>query len=154
VVDLKPSAKVAKTGHAPLFSPGFTLSGGVKKNSDISDLSAYPHENVITHAIGDGIGYHGIKTFSGVPLVSLLEKIGVDKDPKTVILVTSPDGYRSILSYGELFYTTYGRRILMADGDGSAPLKKDGRFILVLPDEQAADRWVKAVGAVEILRLK
>ena len=154
IIDLKPAAAKAKAGKA-LFSPSFNISmAGKAIGQGINDLSTYPHEKVVTTGVGDGMGYHGLKSFSGVPLTVLLEKAGIETDPKTVFLVTSPDGYRSILSYGELFYTLQGRRILIADGVGNFTLRKDGRFIMVVPDDQAADRWVKAVDGIEILRVK
>lgn len=154
VVDLKPAVKVVKLGHTALFSPGFSITGAVKKTLPVHDLSSYPREETMTKSVGEGIGFHGIKTFSGVPLATLLERAGLDMDPNTIFLVSSPDGYRSVVSYGELFYTNAGRRILMADRSGNAPLKKSGRFNLVFPDDHAADRWVKAVGEVEVIRLK
>jgi hypothetical protein len=155
VVDLKPPTQAAKRGHVPLFSSSFSIiTDDANKNQQLTDLGAFPREDVITISVGDGTGYHGIKTFSGVPLASLLDEMQVDKDPKTAILVTASDGYRSLLSYGELFYSINGKRILMADQSAGAPLKNNGKFILILPDDQAADRLVKAVSTVEILRIK
>jgi DMSO/TMAO reductase YedYZ molybdopterin-dependent catalytic subunit len=153
VVDLKPVAKTQRLGDK-LFSSKLIISGDVEKTQSLEDLSSYPREEVLTKAVGEGIGYHGIKHFSGASLAAVLQKAGLNKDPKTVFLVSAPDGYQSVVSYGELFYTKAGERILLADRSGKAPLKKNGRFMLILPDDQAADRWVKAVGAVEVIRLK
>jgi hypothetical protein len=153
VVDLKPAVKAEKLGEA-LFSAGFSIAGDVKKTLSVDEVSSYPREEVMTKSIGEGMGYHGVKSFSGIPLVKLLERAGLDSNPNTVFLVGAPDGYRSILSYGELFFTKAGERILVADRAGSAPLRKNGRFMLILPDDQAADRWVKAVSEIDVIRLK
>ena len=153
VVDLKPVARTQRLGEK-LFSSKFLISGEVEKTLSVEDLSPYPREEVLTKAVGEGIGYHGISHFSGVPLSTLLQKAGIKQDPKTVFLVSAPDGYQSVVSYGELFYTKAGERILVADRNGKTILKKNGRFKLVLPDDQAADRWVKAVSGVEVIRLK
>ncbi len=75
-------------------------------------------------------------------------------DLSTVILISAPDGYRSLLSYGELFLTPAGGRILMADKINHNPLDKDGKFFFIPPDDLAADRDVKAVEKIEVINLK
>ena len=152
VVDLKPALKVAKP--VSLFSPDFIITGAVSKPLTITDIANLPQTYVTTKSVGDGIGYHGIKKYSGISLTSLLEKAGVTKSPDAVCLVTAPDGYRSLLSFGELFLSPAGSRILIADRMSGEPLTKDGRFLLLITDDQAADRWVKAVNQIEIINLQ
>lgn len=151
VVNLHPKIKVEK--QPKLFSPVFTITGVVKQNLTMADLSGYNHLEILAKQVGEGKGYHGLKKFSGVPLLELLEKPGVEPDLNTVLLISSPDGYRSLLSYGELFLTPYGQRIIIADKMNNEPLKESGRFVLITPDDLSADRWVKAVAKIEVIRL-
>lgn len=102
VVNLHPKIKVEK--QPKLFSPVFTITGVVKQNLTMADLSGYNHLEILAKQVGEGKGYHGLKKFSGVPLLELPEKPGVEPDLNTVLLISSPDGYRSLLSYGELFF--------------------------------------------------
>ncbi len=152
VLDLHPKIDTKKTKD--LYSPSFNITGAVKQTLDIKDLSSYPHKEIPAKQIGDGKGYHGLRIFEGVPLLDLLNKAGIEPDPDTVFLISAPDGYRSLLSYGELFLSPHGENIVIADRAAGRPLKENGRFILILPDDLSADRWVKAVDKIEVIRLK
>ncbi len=152
VVDLNPKLELQKKDK--LHSPSFTVSGSVKTPLAFADLSAFPHTEVMVKEVGDGKGYHGLKQAGGVPLIKLLEKAGAEMDINSVFLVSSPDGYRSLLSFGELFLAPLGHRILIADRTDNQPIEKDGKFKLVLPDDLSADRDVKAVAKVEVINLK
>jgi len=152
VLDLHPKIDAKKAKD--LYSPSFIISGAVKHSPDITDLSSYPHKEILAKQQGDGKGYHGVKKFEGVPLADLLNKAGIGPDLHTVFLVSSPDGYRSLLSYGELFLSPYGKNIVIADRVADRPLKENGRFILILADDLSADRWVKAVEKIDVIQLK
>jgi DMSO/TMAO reductase YedYZ molybdopterin-dependent catalytic subunit len=152
IFDLHPKIQVKKTQE--LYSPAFTLTGVVKQRMTITELSLYPHKEILVKQMGDGKGYHGLRKFSGVPLADLLNKTGIEPDLNSVLLVSAADGYRSLLSYGELLLSSYGQNILIADGAGEQPLRENGRFILVPADDLSADRWVKAVEKIEVISLK
>jgi len=152
VVDLHPKMTVQKLSE--LFSPKFSVTGVVKQTLDITDLSSYPHKDVMSKQIGDGRGYHGLNNYGGVPLLEILDKTGIETDLNTIILVSAPDGYRSLLSYGELFLSPQGKNTIIADKVDDQPMKKDGKFTLVIPDDLSADRLVKAVDRVEVISLK
>ncbi|MDD5713135.1 MAG: SAM-dependent methyltransferase [Smithellaceae bacterium] len=152
VVDLNPKLLTEKRDK--LFAPSFKVTGGVKTPLTLHDLSDYPHSDILTIPVGDGIGYHGMKKYTGVPLVKILENAGIGTDLSLALLVSSPDGYRSTLSYGELFMNNAGQRILIADKVDGRVLNEDGRFMLVLPDDLAADRHVKAVDKIDVINLK
>ncbi|MCE5209947.1 MAG: hypothetical protein LLG40_00110 [Deltaproteobacteria bacterium] len=152
VVDLNPRLKQNKI--TDLQSLSFTISGSVKTPLVISDLTAYPREEVVIKDIGAGKGYRGLNKVSGVPLAKILEIAGAPMDINTVYLVSAPDGYRSLLSFGELFLNPAGKRILIADQIDNQPLEKNGKFKLVLPDDLSSDRTVKAVDNLEVINLK
>lgn len=137
-----------------LFSPGFTVTGEVKQTLNTSDLASYPRTNAPAKMVGDGAGYHGLETYGGVLLSELLKKAGVTPDLNQVVVISAPDGYRSLLSYGEVFLSSKGKSIMIADQTANQPLKKDGKFKLILPDNLSADGTVKAVGKIEVIALK
>ncbi len=152
VIDLHPELRSQKMPE--LFSPGFTVTGAVKETLKISDISSSPRLDILTKQIGDGKGYHGLKHFGGAPLIEIIRNAGIEPDLNTVLLISAPDGYRSLISYGELLLAPYGRNIIIADRADDQTLKKNGKFIAVLPDDLSADRWVKAVEKIEVIRLK
>jgi precorrin-4 methylase len=147
---LKMETKKMKT----LFSPGFIVTGDVKQPVTITDLTPYQRVEALAKIVGDGIGYHGLASFDGVLLSDLLQKAGVKPDVMQGFVVSAPDGYRTLLSSGELFLSSQGRSILIADQIGDEPLKEDGKFKLLLADDLAADRWVKAVEKIEVVTFK
>ncbi|MGE4542819.1 MAG: SAM-dependent methyltransferase [Pedobacter sp.] len=106
---------------------------------------------VTTKIVWNGTRFDGVKRFSGTPLVDILKQAGVGAEPQTVFLVRSRDGYRSLLSYGELFWSPLGRRILLADRMGGQPLGEKHARWLVLPDSSAS-RFVRDVASIEVLR--
>ncbi|HOP85028.1 MAG TPA: SAM-dependent methyltransferase [Syntrophorhabdaceae bacterium] len=152
VVNLKQKAEKKKMDK--LFSPKFTIAGMNNKSFEINDLSGYRHFEVSIKQVGDGRGYHGLKRFSGVSLIELLKKVGVKQEIDSAILVSSIDGYRTLLSYGELFMAPDGERVMIADKIGTEPLKENGKFALVIPDDISADRMVKAVSKIEVISFK
>ena len=106
---------------------------------------------IATKIVWSGSRFEGVQRFSGTPLVDILKQARVNNDPHTAFLVHSRDGYRSLLSYGELFWSPLGRRILLADLMDGQPLEEKGVQWLVLPDS-SANRFVRDVASIEMLR--
>jgi siroheme synthase len=152
VVD--PHLKMPVKRLTELFAPDITLVQGDKKLATLTNLSAYSRLEVIGKVMGDGKGYHGLLRFEGVSLLEILTKAGVTPDLNTAVVVSAPDGYRSLISMGELALSPLGRRIIIADRKEGQPIQADGRFKLVIPDELSADRWVKSVSRIEVINLQ
>ena len=152
VIDLHPHMTAKKLDA--LFSPEVIVTGAVQQKMTITDISSYQRLEILAKQTGDGKGYHGLRHFSGAPFVEVVRNAGVEPDLNTVFLISAPDGYRSLISYGELILAPYGRNILIADRVDDQPLKENGKFIALLPDDLAADRWVKAVEKIDVIRLK
>jgi precorrin-4 methylase len=151
VMDLH--TKMVSNKLPELFSPQFSITGAVGRTLSISDLSSYTRKEVTDKQIGDGRGYHGLRNFQGVSVLELLQKVGIGDDLNTVLLVSAPDGYRSLVSFGELILNQTGRNIVIADQVDGMPLKKNGKFSLVFPDDLSADRMVKAIDKIEVITL-
>jgi precorrin-4 methylase len=136
-----------------LFSPQFSITGAVGQTLNIADMSSYTRREITDKQIGDGRGYHGLRNFQGVSLLELIQKAGVGVDLNTVLLVSAPDGYRSLVSLGELLLNQSGGNIVIADQVDGVPLQKNGKFSLIIPDDLSADRMVKAVDKIEVITL-
>jgi precorrin-4 methylase len=152
VVDLHPKIPVKRSSD--FFSQSFTIMGDVTQPLTITDLYSYPRIEAPTKQIGDGVGYHGMKFYSGTPLIELLKKVGVVPDLNKVLLISASDGYRSLLSYGEVFLSSHGKNIIIVDRESDQPIKKNGKFVLIVPDYLSADGTVKAVSKIEVITLK
>jgi len=149
VLDLRPRMAAGKNKKA--FSAQFTVSGAVTRELTIQDLAAYaPRTTRITY-VGEGSGFHGFKQYGGASLKDIITDAGVAADPGTVMLVKAADGFRSAVSYGELFFSRSGGDILMADSCGGKPLEKFGAFSLVVPDDLITNRGVGAITGVEVV---
>jgi hypothetical protein len=151
VINLHPKMTSRKLPN--LFSPEFIVTGAVKKDLKIGVISSYPRLEILAKQVGDGKGYHGLKHFGGAPLIDIVRSAGIEPDLNTVLLVSAPDGYRSLISYGELLLAPYGRNIIIADTADRHPLKENGKFIALLADDLSADRWVKAVNRIEVIKM-
>ncbi len=151
VVALKGDA--AKKDAAKPSPARFTLIDGTGRSSLFSSLSGHPLTKIDFKEVGDGRGFHGSRTYEGVPLRELLRKAGGSEDIDKVVLVTSTDGYRATFSSGEIFLNPLGERIIISESSGKSS-DGDRKFTLVIPDDLAADRMVKTVSRIEVLSLK
>ncbi|TAL26679.1 MAG: hypothetical protein EPN94_02760 [Nitrospirae bacterium] len=146
--------KGANSGAGKLFSPSFSINGSVKKEMILTDLSKYPRKELRMIHMGEGKGFHGIGDYSGPTLKTLVEEAGVNNDLTTVFIVTAPDGYRSLFSYGELFLNRGDDSIIIADKINGKAIEEEGKFFLVPCDDIMSDRDVKSVEKIEVLSLK
>ncbi len=151
IVDPSPPASGKKQEKRP--APSVTIDGAGVKPVTISSIPSSGQVETTVKQVGDGRGYHGMASYRGVPLASLLEKLKGAVDPAAVFVLSAPDGYRSLLSAGELFYSARGNSVLLADTADGSPLTRDGKFHIVVPDDLGADRCVKSVERIEMVRL-
>ena len=151
VVDLHLKMPVKRLKE--LYAPDLSVVEEAKPPLTVTDLSSYPRLEVMGKVTGDGKGYHGLLRFEGVPLVDLLTRAGVTQDLGSAVVISAPDGYRSLISMGELVLNPLNRRIIIADRKEGKPIQEDGKFKLVIPDDLSADRWVKAVSRIEVINL-
>jgi precorrin-4 methylase len=152
VIDLKGKSQW-KSGIKAV-SPTFTVKNNSGKTIEITDLSGYNSVRISQKQVGSGRGYHGLKTFKGVPLREILRKVYIGDDPNTVFVFTSADGYRSLLSFGEVFMGNKSERIIITDNNKNQSAGESRGFSLVVPDDFLADRMVQTIKTVEIISLK
>ncbi|MBN1930255.1 MAG: hypothetical protein JW786_01425 [Desulfobacterales bacterium] len=152
VVDLRP--KMSSKKMDKLYSKELSITGEQINNKTISDLSAYSRTRIPVKHLGEGRGYHGMENMEGVYFKSLLNELTIKPDLSQVFLVSAPDGYRSLFSYGEIFLDPTGDRIILADKLNDKSIEPGGKFMLIPPDDLMSDRDVKAVQKIEIISLR
>ena len=151
VVDLRPDLPTQKLKD--LNSPEFEISGAGMTPVTVKDLSSFLKTRMRVSTVGEGKGYHGTQDVSGASFKTVVGGCLPKPDLNSVFVVSAPDGYRSLLSYGEVFLSPAGERVMIADSIKNEPVKENGKFIVMAPDDLMADRWVKAVSKIEWISL-
>lgn len=136
-----------------LYSPSFVVTGAVKKELTVKDLSGYPRREMRIDFIGEGKGFHGIQDLSGALFKAVIEDAGIEPNLCLVFHVSAPDGYRSLFSYGEVFLDRTGDRMFIADRINGEPIDEGGKFFLISSEDLMADRDIKAVAKIEVISL-
>jgi len=154
VIDPNQNTTARGNTSEKLFSPSFKITGLVKKEMTVTDLSKYARKELTMIHMGEGKGFHGIGNFSGAMLKALLEDAGIENDLASVFIVSAPDGYRSLFSYGELFLNRADDTVIMADRLNGKAIDEEGKFFLVPCDDIMSDRDVKSVEKIEVISLK
>ncbi|MDL1964660.1 MAG: hypothetical protein LWW98_10105 [Deltaproteobacteria bacterium] len=152
VLDLRPKMPAKKLKK--LFSPEFTIRDTVGKTLTFKDLSPYPRKAMKVKHLGEGKGYHGIDKVEGACFKAILDEAKIVPDLCKVFLVSAPDGYRALFSYGEIFFNPAGERMIVADRINGQPIEKGGKFVLVQPGDLMADRHVKSIKKIEVISVR
>ena len=99
--------------------------------------------------------------YGGLRLIDLLEEADIRRDSpralrRTYIVATATDGYQAVFSWGELYNSPVGAKVLVAMDRDGAPLRDgEGRFALVsLADEKFGPRHVKWLDRIEVRRVE
>lgn len=152
VVDLH--SEINEKKNQRLYSSQFTICGDVEIPLKIDQLPNQKRAQIMYKEVGDGQGYHGLKLFEGVSLSDLLKMSKIRPNANSVLIVSAPDGYRALFSYGEIFLSERDGNIIIADQVNNAPMDKNGRFCLVTAKDLSADRHVKAIEKIEVISIK
>jgi len=115
-------------------------------------LAALPHVTVAVyneHAKAS-------QTYSGVPLIDLLTKLGVPDKPrgkqfKLYLVAVGSDGYEVVYSLGEVAPDVHDATVLVADSEDGKPIVEDGPLKMVATGEKRPARWVRNLVAVRVL---
>jgi precorrin-4 methylase len=154
VIDLYPQLKVDRA--AKLESRQILVTGAVKKELKLSSLKDFPSMEMSKKVVGVHKGYHGLHSYQGVSLAKVLEAAGAGDELTKVVMISAPDGYRALFSFGELFQSFSGRRIMLAESDNGKSLEgqRGGKYRVIVPEELVDDRDVVAVDRIEVIDLK
>jgi hypothetical protein len=144
----------AQTSPAAV-SPSLKIQNGAQSLTlSTQDFQPLPHVTVTVrnpHSNAD-------ETYSGVPLIDLLAKVGVPqgkalrgKALASYILATGSDGYQVVLSVAEVDPALHPGEIIVADSMDSKPLdSKLGPFRLVVPEDKRPARSVHNLVSLDV----
>ncbi len=135
-------------GKKPLYSEKISLFKNDKEAGVIDKLPAeQPELTYPTVFFGRGKGFHGVRTFSGISLKSVLEEfVAVDKDSlkNRYLVMVGADGYRAVFSVSEIFNRNDFQEVLIYE----QKQKEGGKFALFAAPDFFSDRAVKALKAI------
>lgn len=119
-----------------------------------SELAALPHTTVTVfngHSKGN-------ETYSGVPLITLLGKLGVPQGEAvrkelfmTGVVAQGTDGYKVLYSIAEVDPTVHTGQILIADSLDGKPIGADGAFKMISTEEKRPARWVRNLDKISVV---
>ena len=64
------------------------------------------------------------------------------------------DGYRATFSMGELFVSSMGEQIILADTQNGAPLARGGNIRVIVGPDNTDDRDVQSITDIEVIDLR
>lgn len=96
------------------------------------------------------------QTYSGVPVMALLQPLGVPdkphgKDFRLYLVAEGSDGYQVVYSVAEVNQDVHDATILVADSMDGKPLGDNGPLQLVATGEKRPARWVRNLVAIRVL---
>jgi DMSO/TMAO reductase YedYZ molybdopterin-dependent catalytic subunit len=131
-----------------------TLNGKSYKVT-LEDLQALPSIYVQDKALaGDCEGFHGIFSFEGPTLRSLLEKKGAMSSPVSydrTLVISSENGFSATYSAGELFNSRLSNNIIIAYKKNGELLGADEAFAeMVAVEDNTGGRSVRRISKIKI----
>lgn len=128
---------------------------GHTQKMTFEDLTALPeiqiHDKV---QVGDCEGFHGVYSYTGVTLRSLLEKerfVSGTYPYDRYVAIHSENGFCATFSIGELFNSKLGNNIVMAyKKDGKILAPDEGFLMMVAGEDSTGGRSVKRISNIII----
>ena len=115
-------------------------------------LAALPHQTVTVY------NFHAKanQTYSGVPLFSLLTRLGVPesqhgKDLRLYVVVEGADGYEAVYALAEMNPELHDTAVMLADSMDGKGLADNGPLQLIATGEKRPARWVRNLARIRIL---
>lgn len=115
-------------------------------------LAALPHTTVTVyneHARAN-------QSYSGVPLMDLLARVGVPTDPhgkqlRLYLEAVGSDGYIAVYSMAEVNPALHNATVIVADSLEGKPIAAEGPFKLISTADRRPARWVRNLAAIRVL---
>jgi predicted metal-binding membrane protein len=150
----QPSGEMHMEHHAapPASTPVKITVGDKSESWTAATLAALPHSSITVyneHA-------KATQTYSGVPLIALLARLGVadkprGKDFRLYLVAEGIDGYQVVYSIGEISPDVHDGTTLIADSQDGKPITEDGPLKLVTTGEKRPARWVRNLVAIRVM---
>jgi hypothetical protein len=148
VISCPLNIKTKKKGQ-PIYSEKVDLFSKSKRLGSIRELPNYLEEREYPSVFyGRGKGFHGIQSFKGVLLKSLLSdyfQFNKNSLMKGYFVVCGVDGYRVVISFSELFNRNDQTDFIIVDEETKGD---KGRFRLFPAGDFFSDRAVFAVSEI------
>ena len=114
-------------------------------------LAALPHTTITVYNEHAKVS----QTYSGVPLTTLLTRLGVPEKPhgkdfRLYLVAEGSDGYRVVYSLGEITPDVHDATVLVADAMDAKSIADDGPLKLVATGETRPARWVRNLVAIRV----
>jgi len=114
-------------------------------------LAALPHTTITVYNEHAKVS----QTYSGVPLTTLLTRLGVPEKPhgkdfRLYLVAEGTDGYGVVYSVGEVTPDVRDGTTLVADTLNGKPLTDAGQFQLVTTGEKRPARWVRNLNSIRV----
>jgi hypothetical protein len=95
------------------------------------------------------------QTYSGVPLIDLLTRLGVPDKPhgkefRLYLVAEGSDGYQVVYSVAEVTPDVHDGTVIVADALDGKPIADDGPLKLVAAGEKRPARWVRNLVAIRV----
>jgi Oxidoreductase molybdopterin binding domain len=115
-------------------------------------LAALPHKSVTVY----NEHVKACQTYTGVPLIDLLTRLGVPdkphgKDLRLYLAAEGSDGYMAVYSAAEVNPDVHSATVIVADTLDGKPLGESGPMQLVATGEKRPARWVRNLVAIRVL---
>jgi len=133
-------------------SPLRIVFGGKAAAWTLAELAELPHTTLTVfneHAKAS-------QTYSGVPLMDLLVRVGVPASPhgkaaRLYVVGEGADGYEAVFSLAEVNPDVHDGRVIVADALDGKPLGAEGPFKIIVAGDKHPSRWVRSVAAVRVM---
>jgi hypothetical protein len=137
---------------APAAGPLKISYGDKSAEWTAATLAALPHTTLTLYNEHSKAN----QTYSGVPLIDLLTKLGVPDKPRgkelrLYLVAEGSDGYQVVYSLGEVTPDIHDGTVMVADAEDGKPIENDGPLKLVATGEKRPARWVRNLVAVRVL---
>jgi hypothetical protein len=158
---VQPAVFAQQTEHAAPSMPSTQLTirtyDGKTQTFSPGDLAALPHKSVAVFNAHSKTN----ETYSGVPLVDLLAKVGVPlgegvrgKLFMIGIIAQGADSYGVLYSLAEVDPAIHTGDVIVADLLDGQKLGEDGAFKMVSSEERRPARWVRNLASISVVKVE
>ena len=118
-------------------------------------LAALPHKTVTVFNEHAKVN----QTYSGVPLMDLLIRLGIPdkphgKDLRLYLVAEGSDGYKAVYSVAEVTPAAHDATVIVADALDGKALQTTGPLELIASGDKHPARWVRNLVAVRVLAVE